>query len=71
MTGLRFRVQFPNATESTISIKIVGGTHVSPYLLAGFGQFVAHRQYRAVALNFYGTVLVEERIVNQIERGRG
>jgi hypothetical protein len=31
--------------------------------------FVARRQYRAVTTNFYGTVLVEERIVNQIDRG--
>jgi hypothetical protein len=39
------------------------------YPLAGFGQLVARRQHRAVTTNFYGTVLVEERIVNQIERG--
>jgi hypothetical protein len=58
-----------NVTHDTINIKFAGDTHVSPYPLAGFGQFVARRQYKAVATNFYGTVLVEERIVNQLERG--
>jgi hypothetical protein len=46
-----------NVTSDTINIKFVGGTHVSPYSLAGFGQFVARRQYKAVTTNFYGTVL--------------
>ena len=58
-----------NVTESTINSKFVGGTQVSPYPLASFEQFVARRQYKAVTTNFYGTVLVEDRIVNQIESG--
>ena len=38
------------------------------YYIAGFGQFVARRQYKAETGTFYGTVLIEERIVNQIAR---
>ena len=38
------------------------------YSIAGFGQLVARRQYKAETGTFYGTVLIEERIVNQIAR---
>jgi hypothetical protein len=39
------------------------------YSIAGFGQYVARRQHKANTGTFYGTVLVEERIVNQIAHG--
>jgi hypothetical protein len=57
-----------SVTKNDIRIKFDGDTHVSSYPRQGFGQFVRRLQYRAVTQSHYGTIIIDERMANVINK---